>query len=165
MKNKKGNKAKRLLKFIYLKLFRIHDTPQRIALGVGVGVFLGNAPGTGPIAAITIAFLLRLNRAAALLGSLASNTWLSIVTFILSIKVGSSIMGVNWQDVHKSWAIFLEDFKFINLFKLATLKIILPIIVGYFVVSFCIGVIAYLATLIIIKRIKHESKSGINLLF
>lgn len=165
MKNKKGNKAKRLLKLIYLKLFRINDTPQRIALGVGVGVFLGNAPGTGPIAAVCMAFLLRINRAAALLGSLVTNTWLSIVTFILSIKVGSGIMGVDWQDVQKNWTQFLKDFQFINLLNLATLKIILPIIVGYLVVSFCIGVIAYLATLIIIKRIKHESKSRINLLF
>ena len=158
MKNKKGNKASRFLKLIYLKLFRIHDTPQRIALGVGMGVFLGNAPGAGPIAAVCMAFILRINRLAALLGSLATNTWLSIVTFILSIKVGSSIMGVDWQEVHKSWAQFLKDFKFINLFKLATLKIILPIIVGYFVVSFCIGIIAYLATLIIVRRIKHEPR-------
>jgi len=165
MKNKKGNKAKRLLKLSYLKLFRINDTPQRIALGVGIGVFLGNAPGAGPIAAVCMAFILRINRAAALLGSLATNTWLSIVTFLLSIKVGSSIMGVSWQEAHRSWAQFLENFKFINLFKLTTLNIILPIIVGYFVVSLSLGIIAYLVTLIIIRRIKYARKNRINLLY
>jgi len=165
MKREKSNNIIRLLRLIYIKLFRIHDTPQKIALGVGIGVFLGIIPGTGPIAAVFMAFVLRVNRAAALLGSLLINTWLSIVTFFLSIKVGSSIMGVDWQDVHRNWGQFLKDFKVVTLFKLATLKIILPVIIGYFVVSFCLGLIAYLITLIIISQIKHESKSRINIFF
>ncbi len=160
---KKSNNILRFLKLIYLKLFRIHDTPQKIALGVGVGVFLGILPGTGPVAAIFMALILRVNRAAALLGSLATNTWLSIVTFFLSIKIGSSIIGVHWQDVHRNWLEFLKDFRFINLFKLTTLEIVLPVIVGYFVVSFCLGIIAYLITLIIITRIKHENKNRVNI--
>jgi len=163
MKRKKSNNIPRFLKLIYLKLFRIHDTPQKIALGVGMGVFLGILPGTGPIAAIFMAFVLRVNRAAALLGSLATNTWLSIVTFFLSIKIGSSIIGVHWQDVHRNWLEFLKDFKFINLFKLTTLEIVLPVIVGYFVVSFCLGIIAYLITLNVITRIKHENKNRVNI--
>lgn len=165
MKRKKSNNILRFLKLIYIKLFRIHDTPQRIALGVGIGVSLGIMPGTGPIAAIFMAFVLRVNRAAALLGSLATNTWLSILTFFLSIKIGSGIMGVDWQDVHRNWGQFLKDFKVVTLFKLATLKIILPVIIGYFVVSFCLGLIAYLITLTIITRIRHESKSRINIFF
>ncbi len=163
MKREKSNNILRLLRLIYIKLFRIHDTPQKIALGVGIGVFLGIAPGTGPIAAVFMAFVLRVNRAAALLGSLLTNTWLSIVTFFLSIKVGSSIMGVDWQDVHRNWGRFLKDFKVVTFFKLANLKIILPVIIGYFVVSFCLGLIAYLITLTIITRIRHESKSRINI--
>lgn len=165
MKREKSNNILRLLRLIYIKLFRIHDTPQKIALGVGIGVFLGIAPGTGPIAAVFMAFVLRVNRAAALLGSLLTNTWLSIVTFFLSIKVGSSIMGVDWQEVQRNWGQFLKDFKVVTLFKLATLKIISPVIIGYFVVSFCLGLIAYLITLTIITRIRHESKSRINIFF
>ena len=158
MKRKNNNNILRFLKLIYLKLFRIHDTPQRIALGVGIGVFLGIIPATGPIAAVLMALVLRVNRAAALLGSLLTNTWLSILTFFLSIKLGSSIMGVDWQEVQRNWMQFLKDFKVITLFKLTTLKIILPVIIGYFVVSFCLGIIAYLITLIIITRIKHEPR-------
>ncbi len=160
---KKSNNILRFLKLIYLKLFRIHDTPQKIALGVGVGVFLGILPGTGPVAAIFMALILRVNRAAALLGSLATNTWLSIVTFFLSIKIGSSIIGVHWQDVHRNWLEFLKDFRFINLFKITTLEMVLPVIIGYFVVSFCLGIIAYLITLTIITRIKHENKDRVNI--
>ena len=163
MKRKKSNNILRFLKLIYIKLFRIHDTPQKIALGVGIGVFSGIIPGTGPIAAVFMALVLRVNRAAALLGSLLTNTWLSILTFFLSIKIGASIMRVDWQEVHRNWVQFLKDFRVITLFKLATLKIILPVIIGYLVVGFCLGLIAYLVALIIIIQIKHENKNRVNI--
>lgn len=153
---KKNNNLLRFLKLIYLKLFRIHDTPQRIALGIGIGVFLGIIPGTGPIAAIFMAFILRLNRAAALLGSLLTNTWISILTFFLSIKIGSSIMKLDWRKAYSNWVELLKDFKIITLFKLATLKIILPVIIGYLIVGLCLGLAAYLITLFITIRIKRK---------
>lgn len=163
MKKNKKNNILRFFKLVYIKLFRIHDTPQRIALGFGLGVCLGIIPGTGPLAALCLAILLRVNRASALLGSLLTNTWLSIVTFLLSIKLGSAIIGMSWQDVRKDWLLFLNNFKFIDLFKLSILKIILPVIVGYLVVAFFLGVATYLITLIIIIKIKHENKNRINL--
>jgi len=160
---KKSNKILRFLKLIYIKFFRINDTPQKIALGVGIGVFLGIMPGTGPIAAVFMALALRVNRAAALLGSLLTNTWLSILTFFLSIKLGSAIMGLHWQDVHRDWVQFLKNLKVITLFKVATLKIVLPVIIGYLVVGFCLGLIAYLVTLSIITQIRHENKNRANI--
>lgn len=162
-KKRWGNSIFRFFKFIYIKLFRIHDTPQRIALGLGMGVFLGILPGTGPIAAIFLALLLRLNRASALLGSLLTNTWLSIVTFLLSIKIGSGIIRVSWQDTQQNWIHFLKNFKVRDLLQLSTLKIIWPVIIGYLVVAFCLGVLVYLIALIIVTQIKHENKSRINI--
>jgi hypothetical protein len=126
---------KEFLYLFYLKLFRINDSPERVALGLGVGVAVGLFPGTGPLAALFLAFVFRLNRAAALLGSLASNTWLSIVAFLLSIKVGALIMGLNWQEVRQQ----------------PILKVILPVLLGYFVVAFCLGLVVYLITLAILK--------------
>lgn len=159
---KKENKNS-VLRTIYIKLFKINDTPQRIALGTGLGVFSGIIPGTGPIAALFLALIFRANRAAALLGSLLTNTWLSIVTFLLSVKVGSVIMKVKWQDAQQDWIQFLKDFRWPNLFKFSALKIILPVIVGYFLVAFCLGLLIYLITLITITRIRHAHKTRINL--
>lgn len=164
MKKKKLSQSIfRFFKFIYIKLFRIHDTPQRIALGLGLGVFLGILPGTGPLAALFLALLLRLNRASALLGSLLTNTWLSICTFLLSIKIGSGIMRVNGQDTQQNWIEFLKKFQVRDLWQLSILKIIWPVIIGYLVVGLSLGLLAYLITLIIVTRIKHENKSRINL--
>ncbi|MDD5669514.1 MAG: DUF2062 domain-containing protein, partial [Candidatus Omnitrophica bacterium] len=72
----KKNKLARFFKFIYLKIFRINDTPRKIAFGFGLGVFLGILPGTGPVASVIVAAFLHANKAAALLGSLITNTWL-----------------------------------------------------------------------------------------
>lgn len=128
-RQKNNNKFFRFLRFIYLKLFRINDSPHKIALGFGLGVFAGIFPGTGPLASLFLAFIFRANRAAALIGSLLTNTWLSFVTFVLAVQAGSMLLKINWQDVQAK-------------------KTILPIALGYAIIAFCCGLVAYLAALI-----------------
>lgn len=154
---------KKILKQIYDHIFEINDSPQKIALGLGLGVFLGIFPGTGPIAALALAFLFRVNRASALLGSLLTNTWLSVATFLLSIKLGSVIMQVSWQGVYKEWIAYLADFKLANLFKLSLLKVLLPVFVGYIVVALALGLAVYLIALVILSKIRHENKNRAEL--
>lgn len=122
----------RWLKLIYLKLFRINDSPQKIAIGLGLGVFFGVMPGMGLLAALFFAFIFRVNRAAALLGSILTNTWLSIPVFVLAVKTGTLITGISYKDFGKSWLG------------------IASVIIGYIAVSLCIGILAYLAAFIII---------------
>jgi len=129
-----------------------NDTPQKKALGFGVGVFLGVLPATGPLASIFVASFLRLNRGAALLGSLLTNTWLGVAIFVVSAKVGSFVMGIDWLDAVYHWTIFLQNFHLKNLFKVGFLELILPVILGYFLVSFAIGILAYLAALVFFLR-------------
>jgi len=157
MKRKKiNNKLLELPKSIFVRLFKINDTPQKIALGFGLGVFLGIMPGSGPIASLFLASILKVNRASALFGSLLTNTWLSIVTFLLSIKVGAYLMHLDWQGVYNGWILVLKDFHWVNLFKITILKIILPVILGYIIVSFFIGLIAYLIAFATLSFIRHR---------
>lgn len=160
MRKKTKNSILRFLRLIYLKLFRINDTPQKIAQGFGLGVFLGILPGAGPIAALFLAFVFRVNRLSALFGSVLTNTWLSVLTFFLSIKTGSAIMNLNWQEVSRDWINFIKGFHFLDLFKLSFLKIFLPLIVGYFIISFCAGLVVYLIAIIILRRLKKPRKTG-----
>jgi uncharacterized protein (DUF2062 family) len=139
-------------KLIYVKLVKINDTPQKIAAGFGLGVFLGILPGTGPIAALLAASFLRINRAAAVTGSLLTNTWLSILTIPLSMKIGSAIMQLSWQKVYNDWRIFLKDFHWTGLFRLSSLEIILPVLLGYLVLGFILGLAAFFIILAIIKK-------------
>ena len=109
---------KKIINFILAKLFRINDSPQKVALGVGLGVFAGLMPGTGPLAALFLAFIFRANRAAALMGSLLTNTWLSLVTFILAIKTGAFVLKMNWQEVLQKGQMLIKDFSWVRFFKL-----------------------------------------------
>ncbi|MCK9573986.1 MAG: DUF2062 domain-containing protein [Candidatus Omnitrophica bacterium] len=150
-------RLKRLITVLYIKLVRTNDTPQKIALGFGLGVFTGILPGTGPIAAVFLASLARVNRATALLGSLATNTWLSFVTFLMSIKIGSSIIGANWQDIKEKWSLFLNNFTFAGLFKISVLKMIFPVMLGYLVVAIFCGLLSYIAAILILS-IRRKSR-------
>ncbi|MDD5731252.1 MAG: DUF2062 domain-containing protein [Candidatus Omnitrophica bacterium] len=165
MKKKNGSKLSRFFKVIYLKFFRINDSPQKIALGFGLGVFLGVLPGTGLVASLFLAMLFRLNRASALLGSLLTNTWISFVSFVLSVKVGAFILGLDWHSVKDGWLHVLKDFHWRNLLELSVVDTILPVVLGYFVVSFCIGILAYIISLVVvirIKKAKREKEGGKN---
>lgn len=154
MINKINGKIKAFFTALYIKLFRINDTPQRIALGFGIGIFLGILPGTGPIAALTVALILRVNRASALIGSLISNTWVSLLTFILAVKLGSSMFGVQWQQVLQESAGFFEKFSWQGLFSLSLTRVFLPIIAGYLVISFLLGLVSYLIILPLLSKAK-----------
>ncbi|HTY45610.1 MAG TPA: DUF2062 domain-containing protein [Patescibacteria group bacterium] len=131
----------------FLSLFTLNDSPHRIALGAGIGVFLGILPGTGPLAALCVALFVPVNRAALLAGVFLTNTWLTVATFFLSIKVGSAIMSLNWQDVANNWVVFLRDFRLADLLKISCLKIVLPLALGFLLVGLTAGFLVYVLIL------------------
>ncbi|MBP7056498.1 MAG: DUF2062 domain-containing protein [Candidatus Omnitrophica bacterium] len=154
MNNSRYGLLKRLTRFVYAKLFAINDTPQKVAIGVGIGVFLGVFPGLGPLAALFMAFLFRVNRAGALLGSALTNTWISIPIFVMASGLGSVVTGVNYGDVKWAWRSFIDNPSWDYFWKLSASKVFVPIITGYLIISLLIGVMAYLAALFAMKAIE-----------
>ncbi len=159
--NTHGNFWQRL----YKKLVNIHDTPQKIALGFGLGVFTGILPGTGLVASLVLAFVFRVNRVAAFTGSLLTNTWLSFVTFLFSIKVGSWVTGAQWSQVHQELKDVLRDFHWKNLFDrnlfdISMMQILYPLIIGYLLVGLLLGLITYFLVLVVLTS--HARKNTVN---
>ncbi|MCX5669065.1 MAG: DUF2062 domain-containing protein [Candidatus Omnitrophica bacterium] len=150
---------KKIINFVFAKFFRINDSAQKIALGIGLGVFTGLIPGTGPAAALFLALIFRANRAAALLGSILTNTWLSLVTFILAIKLGSVILNLHWQAVCQKAQGLMQDFHWIKFFRLSFHEVLMPVITGYLIIGLFLGIISYFLTLLIIRRNTHGSKT------
>ncbi|MCX5697181.1 MAG: DUF2062 domain-containing protein [Candidatus Omnitrophica bacterium] len=146
----------KIKKFILERLFQINDSPHKIALGLGVGVFLGVMPGLGIIAALVFAAVFGLNKLATLLGVLVTNTWLSIVTFLLSIRLGSAIMHLHWHDVYNSWIAILKNLKWSELFKASFLNVFIPVALGYLVISLVFGFIAYLITFCWLSHLRKK---------
>ncbi len=149
-----------MIKALYDKLFKINDSPQKIALGLGLGVALGVVPGTGPVAALFLAVAFKINRAAALLGSLITNTWLSFATFLLALRIGSAIFKISTEALKSDWTGIFNNFQWENLFKVSFFRVILPIFSGYLIVSVILGATVYLVALIIIRKIKPDLRAG-----
>jgi uncharacterized protein (DUF2062 family) len=141
---------------IFFSLVKINDTTQRVALGFGLGVTLGIIPGTGPIAALVMAALLKLNRAAALAGSILTNTWMSLVTFLVAVKIGAAVFNIQWQEIKAQWFFLMEDFRWQDIFSLGFFKIIFPVLFGYAVVSLLCGIAAYAVLFVILKMFRHR---------
>lgn len=155
----KEPKFKKATSFLFSKLFKIDDSPGKIALGVGLGVFCGLMPGAGPAAALFLAFIFKANRAAALLGSLLTNTWLSFVTFILAIKTGSVILRMDWHQIQQKAQVLIKDFYWSKFFELSFLEVLLPIVAGYLIIGLILGAVSAIITLLIARRNLYGSKT------
>jgi len=142
------------------KLFVIDDTPQKIALGLGIGVFLGILPGTGPIAALVIAAFLRANKASALAGAVLTNTWFSLVCLVLAAKIGAWMLGTRWQALFNDWQLSFRPFTWSRLIQPAFLKVFLAVIMGYLAISLCLAIAAYIAAFWACKAYQSRKKQG-----
>ncbi len=76
-------------------LLHIHDSPQRTALAVAVGVFIGFSPflGLHTIIAIAVAFIFNLNRVAVLVGAYSNMPWFLAAWYALATAAGAWLLG------------------------------------------------------------------------
>ncbi len=138
--------------FLYEKLVKINDSPSKVAAGFGLGVFTGIFPGIGPMVSLGLAFLFKVNRGAAVLGSLLTNTWVSVVTFVGAVKIGSVITGSDGRQVYESSRQLIKDFSWKDLLDVSLLNIILPIFLGYLLIGMIMGLISYGVIFLILCR-------------
>lgn len=147
---------------IYEKILKINDSPQKIAIGFGLGVFMGIMPGVGPVAALVMAFFFRVNRVAAFIGGLLTNTWLSLITFILAVRIGSAVTGLDWETVSQNCKVLLNDFHWNKLFQSFVFDIFVPLVIGYAVVGLGAAVASYLVIRTILKQRKNNRKKMVE---
>lgn len=100
-KNQPHVKVKRRIRLIYLKILRIDDPPERIARGAAIGVLMGILPtfGLGGLFALALAFVLKANKAASVLGTFIMNPLTSPFFWTLSIVTGSVILRQDYNTM------------------------------------------------------------------
>lgn len=145
------NKLKRFLK----KFFLINDTPQKIAGGAALGVFLGIFPGEGVLSALFFSSVFRLNKLAATAGVLAVNMWMTVVVLPPAAFVGSFLFNENYLNLidhfqrYQQFDTIKETFLFsLSIFETA----FLPLLIGFFIVAGTISIGFYFLLLFILKR-------------
>ncbi len=149
---------KNYIKSIGQKLWHLNDTPHRIALGFALGVFFGILPGIGPIAATTVAFIFKVNVVAAATGGFLTNTWLSFVTWIPALKIGSLILGIDDGELYTQGQQLIKNFRWSNLWDVSVIKILKPFLIGNVIIAASLSLMTYLITRVIfVKRRKRLS--------
>lgn len=149
------DKIKSAFRRVYHNLFLINDSPQRVALGFGIGVFTGMLPGMGPVASVVLAAAARANKAAAFAASILTNTWISLIALAMATKIGGWIFRIPWETIRDDWRALLDDFQWSAFFSEAFYSIVLPIAVGYVIISIAAFIAAYLIALSILKLKKR----------
>ena len=91
----------RAYRYYYLRVMRQRGTPEQIAAGAAIGVFMGLAgpPGLQMIGAFGLAALFRCNRLAAVLGVWVSNPFTTPFIYGAQLIIGSWITGIRVRDV------------------------------------------------------------------
>ena len=154
------NNLEKRFKSIYHQLVEIDDTPHRKAFGLGLGVFLGIFPGMGPIVSIVLATFLKVNKAAALLGSVLTNTWLSVVTLTLAVQMGAWFSKSDVQALKENWKIAAANFQWTALKNPSLWKSLGAVASGFFVISFFLGFRVYLMAFLVLthQHKRHAAK-------
>jgi uncharacterized protein (DUF2062 family) len=135
-KRKRGGPYQRIFRYVYLKLTRKNDTPERIGRGAGLGIFIGIFPTLwfGPALAIAGAGVLSANRAAALLGSFVCGP-LTPFTWTFAVVVG------NWM-VAPEWRVAREMISYENK-EIIAKQFLMTFLVGNITISIIFGLMGY----------------------
>ena len=149
-------KSLQKIKKFFVRFFTLKDSAHNIAGGISLGVFFGILPGEGVGTTLVLASILRLNRAAATMGILASNMWTTFLTLPLAVFIGGSLFGQTkkslydhfYQTYNLGWRYFLSKVIFFDL--------ALPLIVGYLIVSIVIALVFYLTIFVLLKYFKVQ---------
>ncbi|MEA2083931.1 MAG: DUF2062 domain-containing protein [Thermodesulfobacteriota bacterium] len=99
------NDLRRIIRYYYIRFIRLHGDPEFLARGTALGVFIGITP-TIPlhtILALTISYVLRASRIAALLATVAvSNPITFFFQYYFSWRIGKWLTGsdLSWDRIN-----------------------------------------------------------------
>ena len=142
-------------KNLFLKFFLIDDTPQKVAGGAALGIFLGIIPGEGVTASIVLSSIFRLNRLAAIGGALAANMWTTFFILPPAAFIGAFLFNKKSQELLQD---FNQNFDILGfkvfLSKMIFFDVALPLMVGFIIVAGIIALFFYFLLLYLLKNQK-----------
>jgi len=138
-------------------LLQVDDTPHRIALAFGIGVWLAFFPilGIHTGLALLIAYLFRLNRAAMIVGVYVSNPWTIAPLYMAGTLLGCAIFGVPNEGLAAiDWHLHGRAF-YHALFE--TLRpYVWPFVVGNTLLGVLGGIVGY----VVLREILERRRAG-----
>ncbi len=152
-------KFRQQVKVYFKRLIRNNESPQRLALSLALGVFVGITPlwGFHALIAISLAFIFRLNKVATLLGTLINNHFTAVPFTLASLYVGNLILGRSMETFEFPENHSLFDIDFWKEFIIPRAgEFALPLGLGSLVVGAVSGAIIYFVFFRIIIKFRKK---------
>jgi uncharacterized protein (DUF2062 family) len=178
MKNRRAAARFRLsrwLRYGYIRLVRINDSPQKVATGLAVGVFLAIFPtfGLGILIALALAIFFRFNKAAAILGCLIMNPLTTPFFWTASSVVGAFLANRDWHRTLKMFQSFSANLSLIDLTTKGGWASILKglgagihvFLLGNILLALSFAAISYLAALRLTRAYRGRKRMKIGAYF
>jgi uncharacterized protein len=134
-------------------LLQLDDTPHRIALAFGIGVWLGFSPmlGLHTVLALLVAFLFRLNRAALLVGVYVNNPWTLAPLYMAGTALGCLIFGIPSEGLSSiEW--HLHGRAFYRALMETLRPYLWPFVVGNTLLGTAAGLVGYVVLREVLER-------------
>ncbi len=141
------------IKVLFRKLLKLNNTPEEIALGIAIGIFIGVTPLYGFHTAIVVLLAMlipRTNKIAILAGSNISIPPTEPFISWAGYEIGKFILKGNYPAIH--WSM-LKNFTFKNI-----TNILYPLFLGSIILGAITSIISYFLILMIIRKVKQGKK-------
>lgn len=152
---------KRAGKYWYWRIVRQSGTPESLARGMAIGMFIGIfIPAGGQIViAVPLAHLCRGNKFLAFLGTCNSNNFTIPILYPLQCYIGGIVIQhpVSMKVIKSEISQFINDPSFSVLWTLGG-HILIPFLVGGAIIGILVGILSYYITLGLVtqyRRRKH----------
>lgn len=143
-------------------LLHVEDSPHRIALAFGIGVWIALFPiwGIHTLMALGIAFALRLSRAAMVIGAYVNNPWTMAPCYLSGTILGCWILGVPVGGLAEIDFSFGEGNGAWREVLLTLRPYLWPFVVGNTVLGILAGLLAYVVLREILERRRRAAASA-----
>ena len=149
-------------------LFHLRGTPEAVALGLGLGVFIALTPTLGlqTVAALTLATLLGASRPAAVAGTLVTNPVTQLPFSLLTYWFGTLVWeGPPVERVRRVIADAMQSFSGRSLFDLGdpvrefaalSREIFVPLWIGGILLGVVGGGLSYIAVVNVLRQVRRR---------
>lgn len=151
--------TKALLRRWFDTLLHVNDTPERTAAAFALGCFIGFSPFLGfhTLIAITFAFILNLNRVAALLGVYSNLPWIVAGYYVFTTMLGAKVIGVRLppdfrERLLRLFELSLRSGHFWHQLGVLLEPLLVPYLVGSFIGCTIVAGMAYPLALAFVRR-------------